>query len=303
MIVAGLLHARTVHQVLELEQLVELLHRLAAAEPLLGIEEVGPERTELRHFQAELVGVAEEDHDLGLVEDRHHEIEAGFLEAKHLGGRVALPALDRHLGGGRDAALLQRRDHRVAVALRPFVGVGDDADPLRARLAQHEVRERMPGGLAGLARVEDVLGERRRDLLVDGGRDHPGHAALLDDRPHRERDAAAHAAVDEEDLVLADEFLRDRDALGLVAGVVADDDFDLAAVHAALLVDPLVIGLDAVDSGAEARIRTSERPGYADLIAVSVTPVRSCGEGRATRSRLVRWPTKLLIFHSISLLP
>ena len=55
---AGLLHTRTIHQVLELEQLKELLHRLAAAEPFFGIEEVGPERAKLRHFEPELVRVA-----------------------------------------------------------------------------------------------------------------------------------------------------------------------------------------------------------------------------------------------------
>ena len=152
---------------------------------------------------------------------------------------------------------------------------------LRARLAQNEVRERMTGGLAGLARVEDVLGERRRDLLIDGGRDHPGDAALLDDRAHRERDAAAHAAIDKEDLVLADELLGDGDAFGLVAGVIPHDDLDLAAMHAALLIHPLVIGLDAVDGSAEARIRTSERPGYANFDCGVCDASPLLGEGGA----------------------
>ena len=199
-----------------------------------------------------------------------------------MSGRVALPAFDRHLRGGRDAALLQRRHHRVAVAFRPFVRVGDDANSLRARLAENEIRERLTGGLAGLTRVEDVLRERRRDLLIDGGRDYPRDAALLDNWAHRERDPTAHAAIDKEDLVLAYEFLGDGDASGLVAGRIPDEDFDLAAMHAPLLIHPLVIGLDAVDGSAKARIRTSERPGYANFDCGVCHASPLLGEGGAS---------------------
>ena len=65
---------------------------------------VGSERAKLRNVEAELVRVAQEHDDLGLVEDRHHEIEAGFLEPQHLGGGVGLPTLQCYLDGGRDAA-------------------------------------------------------------------------------------------------------------------------------------------------------------------------------------------------------
>src|SRR5947209_6332201 len=85
-----------------------------------------------------------------------------------------------------------------------------------------------------------------------------------------------------EHLVLVDELLHCRDALRAVAGIVLEHGLDLAAVHAALVIHPLVIGVEPDLRLAVARSIAGERPHHADLdtaIADAVLGRRTDGEG------------------------
>src|SRR5687768_2839644 len=68
-----------------------------------------------------------------------------------------------------------------------------------------------------------------------------------------------------EDLVLVNELLHRGDALGAVAGIVFEHGLDLAAVDAALVVDPLVVRVEADLRLAVARRVAGERRHHTDL--------------------------------------
>ncbi len=94
----------------------------------------------------------------------------------------------------------------------------------------------------------------------------------------------AAAAVEHEDLVLEDQLLGSCDGGGRVAAVVLAHQRDLAAVHAAGLVDLVVDDLGAVHDQAAVEItRPREGAQRADLDLVGGDARRALGRGRRRR--------------------
>ena len=88
-------------------------------------------------------------------------------------------------------------------------------------------------------------------------------------------------ADDRHDLVLLDELAGRGDGLGVVGGVVLDDQLDLAAVDAAGVVDLLDFGLEHVLLGlAQGGVGTGEGDDRADLDRLAADRRRRCRRRR-----------------------
>ena len=114
---------------------------------------------------------------------------------------------------------------------------------------------------------------------------------ILPDRGVRRR---AEAIEHERDLLLLDQPTDLLDGLGRAIGVVEADEVDLAAVHAALLVDHLEVGGLRAPDHAVGRRRPAVGHGLPDLDLgvgdagriVGARRTRACGEGRCGGARL-----------------
>ena len=107
-----------------------------------------------------------------------------------------------------------------------------------------------------------------------------GVPRLFDQRNHRHRRAGGRAADDHVDLVLLDQALGEGARLLGVAGVVIDDQVELAAEHAAGCVDPLDLHLERLLLGvAEERRRPGDGQERADANRLLGGKARQGDEG------------------------
>ena len=133
----------------------------------------------------------------------------------------------------------------------------------------------------------------------------------VDVAAHRHRRGGAGRADDRHDLVLLDQLARRGDGLGVVGGVVLDDELDRVAVDAAGVVDLLDLGLEHVLLGlAERRVRAGQGDDGADLdrlaaratvvALVLAAPGRHQGNDTASETASAAVSTAI---ESLSLLP
>ena len=265
--IVPLFHLRTVHLVDEGVQHVIILHRVGITQALQGVLQIRAGGSHDWNSDTILLGVAQENHGFGFVKATKNEVRLGLLQLQHLRRGIGLAALEGEFLDYFAAGCLDNLDRGIAVRLGPIVGMGDHRDPLNAGLAHDELAH---GGAVSRARrnaVEDALFlvHRHRNFRVDGMGNDPRYAGRCHGRLDRHGNAAARVAVQIEHLVLVDELLGCGDPLGRRAGGVLLDDFELASIDPALVVDVLEVGHEPDLRLAIARCIAGERSHDADL--------------------------------------
>ena len=144
----------------------DLLHRFGVVDLSDGLLEIGAERPKHRHFDAELAEIAQQDHELGLVETAHYRLGARCLDLQGLRGRVRRAALEGGVHDDLAAVLLDDGARGLAVAVRPVVAVLYECNFLDARLAHGEGRHGLARGDAGVSNVEHARRHRVGDLGI-----------------------------------------------------------------------------------------------------------------------------------------
>ena len=125
--------------------------------------------------------------------------------------------------------------------------------------------DRRLGGVVGLPAhgPRELLGHA--PLRRAGGDEELRHLLLVQVLLHHRVGRRAEQLVDREDLVVLDQLAHHLDGLGRLEAVVVGDEVDLAAVDAALVVDHVPVGGDALADHAVGRQRSRVGIGVAEL--------------------------------------